>query len=304
MNAVQKFGFNADSLVVSFEKFLDVMPATVKAYKSGLKTFIKYVNIEGIKTPNAETVLNFKRDLQVRGRKPSTINLYLSAVKRFFNWTAQKNLYPNVALGVKGVKIDKGFKKDFFIGAQIKKILAGFDTSTLEGMRNYVIFALMSTCGLRTIEVARAKISDLSTIGGVPVLYVRGKGRTDAKDFVKLCPQVQQALNSYLKMRDNVDKTNALFTSCSDRNYGQNLTRVTISTICKKAMRQAGFNSDRLTAHSLRHTAVTLALMNGQSLEEVQAFARHSNINTTMVYNHAINRINSMCEISIAKEIF
>ena len=69
-------------------------------------------------------------------------------------------------------------------------------------------------------------------------------------------------------------------------------------------MINAGFNSNRLTAHSLRHTAVTLALLSGQSLTDVQAFARHSNINTTMIYNHSVNRMNSHCEFSIANLIF
>ena len=242
--------------------------------------------------------------MQNLGRKASTINLYLSATKRFFSWTAKSGLYVDIAKNVKGVRTDSGFKKDFFLGSQLKEILGGFDTTTLEGARNYAIFALMSTCGLRTCEISRAKISDLSTLAGQPVLYVRGKGRSDAKDFVKLSKPVENALKSYLKMRDNVSKVDALFASCSDRNFGQSISRVTVSTMCKKAMKKAGFDSDRLTAHSLRHSAITLALMGGRTLEDVQVFARHSNINTTMIYNHSINRINSQCENTITKEIF
>ena len=134
--------------------------------------------------------------MQNLGRKPSTINLYLSAVKRLFNWTAKSGLYADIARDVKGVKCDKGFKKDFFIGSQIKEILNGFNTSTIEGMRNYAIFALMSTCGLRTCEISRAKISDLSTLAGQSILYVHGKGRSDSKDFVKLSKPVESALRS------------------------------------------------------------------------------------------------------------
>ncbi|MBR1658394.1 MAG: tyrosine-type recombinase/integrase [Synergistaceae bacterium] len=70
------------------------------------------------------------------------------------------------------------------------------------------------------------------------------------------------------------------------------------------AMRQAGFDSPRLSAHSLRHSAVTLSLLAGADLAEVQAFARHSNISTTQIYSHAVDRINSMCENAISDAIF
>ena len=95
-----------------------------------------------------------------------------------------------------------------------------------------------------------------------------------------------------------------LFISHSRRNSGQRLTTRTISGVAKKAMINAGFNTSRLTAHSLRHTAITLALMAGQSLADVQAFARHTSINTTMIYNHTVNRMRSLCESVIANQIF
>ncbi|MBQ6001302.1 MAG: tyrosine-type recombinase/integrase, partial [Synergistaceae bacterium] len=82
------------------------------------------------------------------------------------------------------------------------------------------------------------------------------------------------------------------------------LTTRTISGIAKRTMRQAGFDSPRLSAHSLRHSAVTLSLLAGADLAEVQAFARHSNISTTQIYSHAVDRINSMCENAISDAIF
>ncbi|MBQ3646112.1 MAG: tyrosine-type recombinase/integrase [Synergistaceae bacterium] len=291
-------------LVKDFEKFVDVTPSTMKSYKTGIRAFLRYVAENGVKSPTTETVLEFKRSMQNLGRKASTINLYLSATKRFFSWTAKSGLYVDIAKDVKGVRTDSGFKKDFFLGSQLKEILGGFDRSSLEGMRNYAIFALMSTCGLRTCEISRAKISDLSTLAGQPVLYIHGKGKSDSKDFVKLSKPVESALRSYLKMRDKVDKTQALFASCSDRNFGQSISRVTVSTMCKKAMVKAGYDSDRLTAHSLRHSAITLCLMGGESLQNVQAFARHSSMNTTLIYSHNVDRINSQCENLISKEIF
>ena len=292
------------NLLKDFESFLDVAPLTVKSYKSGVKRFLAFMAEAGIKNPTHETVINFKKFLLDEGRKTTTIALYLSSIKRFFAWCFKSGLYSDIARDVKAPKIAKGHKKDYFAGSQVKAILKSVDKSSREGVRNYALIALMTSCGLRTIEISRAKIEDLRTVGGVPVLYVQGKGRTEKADFVKIPEQVENAIREYLKLRGKIDTTEALFTSESKRNRGQSLTTRTISGIAKSAMKEAGFNSSRLTAHSLRHTAVTLSLLAGQSLPDVQAFARHSSINTTMIYNHAVNRIKSECENLIANEIF
>ena len=302
--AIAQSNITAAEIISKFTSYLDVSQLTVRAYMSGLKQFSKYLSSTGVKNPVRENVLAFKKELEVKGRKTATIALYLSALKRFFSWTESEGIYQNIANRVKAPKQAKGHKKDYFAGTQVKSILSVIDRSTIEGKRNYAMIGLITTCGLRTIEVVRANIEDIRVIGGVSVLYVQGKGRTEKTDFVKLTPQVEGALREYFKARGKVAQNEPLFASVSKRNFGHGLTTRTVSSVCKSAMSEAGFNSDRLTAHSLRHTAVTLALLSGQSLTDVQAFARHSSINTTMIYNHSVNRITSQCELSIANSIF
>ena len=70
----------------------------------------------------------------------------------------------------------------------------------------------------------------------------------------------------------------------------------TVSRIAKEAMRGHGIDSAALTAHSMRHTAVTFALLAGASLQEVQAMARHRNINTTTIYAHNLDRMEGRAE--------
>ena len=82
------------------------------------------------------------------------------------------------------------------------------------------------------------------------------------------------------------------------------MTTRAISGLVKTHLTEAGYNSDRLTAHSLRHTAVTLSLLAGKNLEEVQQFARHANIATTMIYNHALDLAKNSCSEAVASAIF
>jgi integrase/recombinase XerC/integrase/recombinase XerD len=56
-------------------------------------------------------------------------------------------------------------------------------------------------------------------------------------------------------------------------------------------MRAVGLDDSRLTAHSLRHTAISLSILGGASLQQAQAMARHSDSKTTLVYFHNLERI-------------
>ena len=51
-------------------------------------------------------------------------------------------------------------------------------------------------------------------------------------------------------------------------------------------MKEAGFNSERLTAHSLRHTAGTNAMQLTGDLYTTQQYMRHSSPATTEIYLH------------------
>lgn len=294
----------SEKVIKRFVEYIDVSPVTLKSYVSGIRTFIQYLNDESITAPVRDDVIAFKRALQSEGKKPATIGLYLSAIRRLFAWCESEGIYENITTGVKAPKQDKGHKRDYLSGNQIAQVLDTTDRNTLEGKRNFAIMAVMSVCGLRTVEIVRANVEDIRTLGNVTVLYVQGKGRNDKKEFLKLTAPVIEAINDYLHMRGHVKGNAPLFASCSRRNCGGRLTTRTISSVCKSAMITAGYNSSRLTAHSLRHSAVTLALMAGLSLSEVQAFARHSNIQTTQIYAHNVDRLKSACEISVTEAIF
>ncbi len=161
--------------------------------------------------PTPDTVRNYRQQLQDDGKKPTTIQNYIVAVKRFFEWTAAEGLYPNIARYIKGAKISNNFKKDYLTSSQARQILNSIDRSTLKGKRDYAMLALMLTMGLRTIEVSRANISDIRTAGNATVLYVQGKGHLDKDDLVKMPPHVEAAIRTYLGSRKTIDVSRPLF---------------------------------------------------------------------------------------------
>ncbi|MBQ7156010.1 MAG: tyrosine-type recombinase/integrase [Synergistaceae bacterium] len=293
-----------NNVIDAFFQFIDVSENTEATYRRALRQLFRYFSERSISQPSRNDILSFRKHLEHLKRKPSTIALYLAACRRFFAWTEHSGLYPNIAFGIKTPKQEPGHKRDCLGVEQLRTILNSIDRKTPIGRRNFAILALMSVGGLRTIEVVRANIEDLRRIGNHTCLFVQGKGRNSKAEFVKLPAPVLRAVREYLADRGHTSKDSPLFVSMSFRNMNSRLSTRSISFICKSAMRENGFTSSRLTAHSLRHSAITLSLMAGISLSDVQAFARHKSITTTMVYAHHVDRLKSPCEDAICEAIF
>ena len=300
--SLQGQGFT-EELYTRFIAYLDASPKTVETYSRAIRQFIKYTAEKGIASPTREDVIAYREELRAT-HKASTVQNYIIAIRLFFQWTEQEGLYPNIAQHIKGEKISKDHKKDYLTSNQIKSILSGIERDTPQGRRDFAIFALMVTGGLRDIEVHRANIEDLRTLGDSTVLYLQGKGRSDKADYIKVPPIVEEAIRASLADREDATGSQPLFVSLSNNSKGGRVSTRSISGIIKKALVKAGFDSDRLTAHSLRHTAVTLSLLGGNSIQEVQQFARHANISTTMIYAHNLDRAKNKCESTIASAIF
>ena len=302
-NAIEAKPFVGAELFARYIAYLDSSPKTVETYTRALRQLFSYFSLNGITQPQREDIIAFRDELKASGHKPTTVQSYITATKIFFSWTEQEGLYPNVADHLKGAKLDREHKKDYLTSRQVKEVLAGVDRSTEQGLRDYAMLFLMVTGGLRTIEVSRANIGDLRTLGDNSVLYVQGKGREEKTDYIKLSAPAEQAIRAYLKARGEKDEEAPLFSSTSNNNRGARLTTRSVSGIVKTRLQQAGYDSEKLTAHSLRHTAVTLSLLAGKDITEVQQFARHSNIATTMIYNHALDKAKNGCSEAITQAI-
>ena len=285
-----KASHNYHLLIDNFINAQDVKGSSKDTYKRTLKQFFLWINHEEFANPNRETILRYKDRLVKQELSPLSISNYMVVVRKFFEWAESMKYYPNVAKGVKGGKRVKGFRKDPLTIEQVKDFLK-IDTSTTEGKRDFALLNLMIRTGLRTIEIVRADIGDIRQESGEALLYIQGKGRDCKDEFVVLTAGTLNPIMDYLHAREDMADNDPLFVSLSDRNKCQRLTSRTISFIAKKHLRRIGLDSHRLTAHSLRHTAITLSLQAGATLQEAQALGRHANINTTLIYAHNIQRI-------------
>jgi len=278
----------------------DIKPKSKETYRRALRQFFVYLETEGVTKPTRETLIAYKAYLINKQLSAYTVSAYIIAVRKMFQWTESEHLYTNIASQIKGQKKPKGFKKDALSVKQAQKLLIGIETDTLSGARDYALVNLLVRTGLRTIEATRADIEDIRQQGEQAVLYIQGKGRDSKDDIVVLTDETLEPIRAYISMRgQGVKDSSPLFISHSDRNYGQRLTTRSVSRIVKEKLQASGLDDKRLTAHSLRHTAVTFSLIGGASIQEAQTLARHSDINTTLIYAHNLDRISKAPELKI-----
>ena len=287
-----------DELVERFLVEADIAESTQEGYRKALRQFFRWRESDGAGDLTRADIVRYKQE-QLSRLQPGTVGSYISALKSFFRWLESEKLYPNVAAGVKGTKASRGHKKDALTPAQVAHILQVLKGDGIAAMRDFAIVNLLIRTGLRTIELARADVGDIRAKGGRTVLYVHGKGRQSKDEFVVLTDAAVRPIYSYLALRESRGKDEPLFASLSNKSYGKRLTTRSVRRIAKNALLKAGFDDSRLTAHSMRHTAVTMALMGGASLQQAQAMARHGNINTTMVYVHGLERVSNAAELAI-----
>lgn len=283
--------------------YIDASPKTIDTYSKAIKQFLIYLQGNGIRQPQREDIVAYREYLK-EDHKPTTVQSYLAAIKLFFKWTEQEGFYPNIADRVKGAKIDTEHKKDYLTTKQVNKLLGAIDRSTLKGKRDYAMLSVMVTTGLRTISIINANIKDIRTAGDATALFYKGKGHEEKATYVKLAEPVEDAIRDYLTARGATDGTEPLFSSAANRNSGGRMTTRSISRVAKNSLIDVDLISDRLTAHSFRHTAATLNLLNGGTVEETQQLLGHANINTTLIYSHALERAKNNSEKRIAKAIF
>lgn len=276
-----------DDLLRDYLTSLDVKTASRNLYQRTLKQYFNFLAQKGYNLAEVTkpTILEYKQELLASGKSSLTVGSYITSVRSFYEWAEANKYYPNVAKGIKTPKRTQQFKKQPLQPEQATALLNYYQGRAL---RDYAIVNLLLRTGLRTIEVVRANIEDITFKGSQRVLLVHGKGRDEKDNFVILTDKAYQPIADYLATRGKVNSSEPLFTSTSNNSKGGRLTTRTISKVAKEGLKAIGLENKSFTAHSLRHTAATTILRTTGDLEQTRLFCRHSNPATTLIYTDTI----------------
>jgi integrase/recombinase XerC/integrase/recombinase XerD len=277
-----------DKLTDSFIESQDVKNSSKYTYRRTLKQYFNWINekkyqLTEIARPQ---LIEYKEELLSSGMSSLSVGSYITSVRRFYEWAEANKYYPNIAKGIKTPARKRQFKKQPLLPAQAKALLNYFEEKPI---RDKAIVNLLLRTGLRTIEIIRAEVGDITYKGSQRVLIIQGKGRDEKDNFVILTDKTYKPIAEYLSTRGEMKSTEPLFTSTSNNSKGERLTTRTISYIVKEGLKAIGLDERSFTAHSLRHTTAVNILRAGGSLETAQFTLRHSNPATTQIYTATLD---------------
>jgi integrase len=146
----------------------------------------------------------------------------------------------------------------------------------MRSTRDLALVGVLALTGLRISEALNIQVGDLTEERGHHVVTVTRKG--GERQVMVIAPPVVPVIRDLEAERGS----GYLFLN----GKGTPMSRQQASALVSAMARKAGVKGN-VTAHSLRHTYVTLALDAGVSLRDVAAGAGHRDVRTTMRYDRA-----------------
>jgi len=299
-----------DFLVNQYLSEKDITRGTYELYRNILKQYLSYLKEHEIlyaKTCDVTLYLAFKKS---QGYTVRWHDHHVRIIKGFYRYLSNHHLRlkcpeysKDITENIKANPTSQLKMKSFFTVEEAKQLLSMNETKRkyIWHYRDYAILYLMLTTGQRSVEIRRLKKKDMKNVHGEWILDVHGKGRSSSDAFVKITERSYEAIQDYLKRRK--DSNPYLFISHSFHTNIPSLSRGFFTAMLKRALKAAGLEDKNITPHGLRHTAATLNLMRGATLEETRMFMRHTHLSSTLIYAHHIERDSDDSEEQLEKFI-
>lgn len=145
----------------------------------------------------------------------------------------------------------------------------------------------MAIEGLRTVEVHRLSVEDISVLNKQLVILIRGKGHNDPIYPSKFTSDL---LRDYLSIRPvpttALHELTPVFISDGNRGQHKRLSRRSIRREIDAALKLIQAKSPGISCHMLRHTCGTLLYEQTRDIQAVKETLRHKNIEMTSKYSH------------------
>ena len=253
-------------------------------YKIALTDFLGWYQDQG-KTALTKAVVNEYKDyLKGLNYAPSSINQKLSAIRKLAVEASDNGLIDlRLASGVtrvKGVKSAGVRTGNWLTKDQAEFLINSTDKTTLKGLRDRAILAVMIGGGLRRSEVAKLTFDHIQQREGRWVIVdLVGKG--NRVRTVPIASWVKVAIDQWTETA-NI-KEGRLFRSINrhDKLSGDSMTSQAIQDVVKLYADKCAFG---LQAHDLRRTYAKLARKGGADLMQIQLSLGHASLKTTERY--------------------
>jgi integrase/recombinase XerC len=286
---------------------------TARTYRNAMNRFVYSLSNNGINVNqdppdslNEDSIVLFANEL--KNNSATTEQLYIIAVKGFFEYLSAESLspinLPKLKLLIRQRTRRPGKRLPQFPANAISNLIESLliqDTCSnsddinvnLREARDRAFLITLADTGLRVHEACNLRRGDIDWSEGRAQII--GKGNREA--IVRFSRRSQKAIKDYIQLRSTLDGSSGkqltslpLFAR-HDKGSGKKVKPITPTTgrniVAEKV--KLFFGDDmvgKITPHSFRHYFVTRILITTGNLKLAQNLARHQNIAVTQRYAH------------------
>lgn len=270
-------------------------PSSVRHHQLALSLFARWMGERDLRDATLQTLLDYHAHLSAKRRADGAAlgvgyrNRSLWIVCNYCAFLHERGkLLVNPAADFPRLRKPQRLPKGVLTHAQVLRLLAQPDVSTLLGYRDRALLETLYSCGLRGLELCKLTIYDLDL--SARTLLVRcGKWNKDrlvpigavAANYVReYLAEIRPRLLARSRGKSAVDR---LFLNQQGRALDTNALR----RLVRRHARAADLPVTT-TPHSLRHACATEMLRGGASVRHVQELLGHSTLITTQVYTRVV----------------
>ena len=276
------------------EHYINKSDNTLISYRNSVESYYKFCEEklglaseeEVIKATTWSEVTRWRNTLVKDGLSPYSVNVRISGLRSFFKFLVlthriSSNPVEEVEnIGTKAVEQHRDFltEAEFLHLIDVIKTPSGKkqDRFSFTSKRDAFLVGLFVTSGLRISELLSLKVGQIDTeTKSVKVVGKGSKLRT-----VPVSSAVIKLMQEYLAERATVaTDSDSLFVNIKGGKLSPQGTNQNIKKYCERA----GIEK-HISAHCLRHSAITNMIDKGVPVARVQVIAGHSDSSTTARY--------------------
>jgi integrase/recombinase XerD len=265
-------------------------PHTRAAYWRAVQQFGRWAAAHGVTEPRHVQPVHVAAYLEyvLQQRSKPTAKQHLAALRMLFDWLVLGQVLPvNPAAAVRGPRytVSKG-KTSVLAAEEARQLLDRVDTSTVVGLRDRALIALMTYTFARVGAAVQLRVRDYYSQG--KRWWVRLPEKNGKVTEMPCHHALEAYLDAYLAAAGLAGEPHTpLFRTTRGRTgrlTAAPMTRTDVYRMLQRRAREAGLRT-HISCHTFRATGITAYLKNGGRLELAQRMAGHANAKTTGLYD-------------------
>ena len=269
-------------------------PGTRKAYRHAVRVFLAWCEACGVELVNITPGM-VGHYFRAHTGSPATKKQHLAAVRKLFDKLVLRHAIifnPALSVRTERYQVIEGKTPEIAV-AQAEKLLASIDASSVVGLRDRAVIAVLIFTAARVGAVSKLRLKHFEHDGSQWTLRFGEKGgksreipvRHDLQGFIL-------AYRAAANLEDEAKECPLFRTSLgrTGRLTGNRMTGIDICRMVKRRLKDAGLPS-RLSPHFFRVMTITDLLEHGLEIDEVQYLAGHADSRTTALYDRRKKRV-------------